>query len=152
MDFKIFGKDEVFPIGRVLGFSSIYEMDECIFGEMFLFRENKPEYMRKNRIKIPYYIARLIHFDMQSELNRYMNYAHFRDNIYPEIQKNDKSFINKKTLPWYSLSMYKLSIEFDEYKNYLRTVKTNTENIEVKEYLEHWFNQYNSKIEEIMIQ
>ena len=48
--------------------------------------------------------------------------------------------------------MYKLSIEFDEYKNYLRTVKTNTENVEVKEYLEHWFNQYNSKIEEIMIQ
>ena len=63
-----------------------------------------------------------------------------------------KSFLNKKTLPWYSLSMYKLSIEFDEYKNYLRTVKTNTENVEVKEYLEHWFNQYNSKIEEIMIQ
>ena len=93
---KIYEKFADWPIGRVLGFTTIYETNELLIGEVYLFRENAKDYMATKTIKIPIVTAKITNFNMEAELLRYINYFYKHDIIYPVLSKNIGTELKKK--------------------------------------------------------
>ena len=65
---KVYEKYAEWPIGRVLGFTTIYEINELLTGEAYLFREDAQNYMATKTVQIPTVTANLIKFNMEAEL------------------------------------------------------------------------------------
>lgn len=127
---KVYEKYAEWPIGRVLGFTTIYEINELLTGEAYLFREDAQNYMATKTVQIPTVTANLIKFNMEAELLRYINCFYKHDIIYPSL-KIDKEL--KVNIEWDTFSFH-----CKDYKNYIdfyEKIKSLTKNEKLKKLL-----------------
>ena len=128
---KIYEKFADWPIGRVLGFTTIYETNELLIGEVYLFRENAKDYMATKTIQIPTVTAYYIKFNMEAELLRYINYFYKHDIIYPVLSKNIGTELNVKN-DWDTIPFYDTLIDYENYLEFYEKIKLVTNNEELK--------------------
>ena len=128
---KVFEKFEFYPICSVIGFIASYEKANRVFGEMYLFRENKPNYMAANNFSISVDVAKLVNFDMQSELFRYMDYSHNHDNLYPEFIKSGN--IDRKVSDWSFVKPHEIITNLDVFYDYFKRIKEITGDETIRE-------------------
>ena len=128
---KIYEKFADWPIGRVLGFTTIYETNELLIGEVYLFRENAKDYMATKTIKIPIVTAKITNFNMEAELLRYINYFYNHDIIYPVLSKNIGTELNVKN-DWDTIPFYDTLIDYENYLEFYEKIKLVTNNEELK--------------------
>lgn len=128
---KIYEKFADWPIGRVLGFTTIYETNELLIGEVYLFRENAKDYMATKTIQIPTVTAYYIKFNMEAELLRYINSFYKHDIIYPVLSKNIGTELNVKN-DWDTIPFYDTLIDYENYLEFYEKIKLVTNNEELK--------------------
>ena len=128
---KIYEKFADWPIGRVLGFTTIYETNELLIGEVYLFRENAKDYMATKTIKIPIVTAKITNFNMEAELLRYINSFYKHDIIYPVLSKNIGTELNVKN-DWDTIPFYDTLIDYENYLEFYEKIKLVTNNEELK--------------------
>ena len=127
---KIYEKFADWPIGRVLGFTTIYETNELLIGEVYLFRENAKDYMATKTIKIPIVTAKITNFNMQAELLRYINSFYKHDIFYPTLNIEKELKDNE----WETFSFYEA--DYENYNKTYRKIKVLTKNEKLKSLLD----------------